>query len=369
MDDLNFDILSWNVRGLGDYQKRRKLFNWVKKHTSKNAIVFMQETHSSDKTGKQWEQLWRGSIKFSHGTTSSKGVLIAFSESLEFNITKEFTDQNGRYIVLQVDIQENPYVLINYYAPNLETQQVSVLDELTKVLSNLELKENTNLILGGDFNLILNLKLDADGGNPTLKSNSMKSLNILTMENDLVDIWRIRNPESNRYTWRKKTPMTQRRLDYFFVSDSFQDSVHEVEILTGIQSDHSPIRIQCRSLEEERRGPSHWKFNNSLLLDSEYIELANSEISDLLDPITLQTSDPRVKCEFFKYNIRKLTIKYSKERAKHRRESRANLEKRVKFYEDNLNSKSDDSFLKEYQDAKVELETMYNHITEGIIIR
>ena len=204
MDDLNFDILSWNVRGLGDYQKRCKLFNWVKKHRSKKAIVFMQETHLSDKTGKQWEQLWRGSIKFSHGTTSSKGVLIAFSGSLEFNIMKEFTDQNGCYIVLQVDIQENPYMLINYYVPNLETQQVSVFDKLTKVLSNLELKENTNLILGGDFNLILNLKLDADGGNPTLKSNSIKSLNILTMENDLVDIWRIRNPETNRYTWRKK---------------------------------------------------------------------------------------------------------------------------------------------------------------------
>ena len=64
------------------------------------AIVFMQETHSSDKTGKLWEQLWGGSIKFSHGTASSKGVLIGFSEGLEFNIMKEFTDQNGRYIVL-----------------------------------------------------------------------------------------------------------------------------------------------------------------------------------------------------------------------------------------------------------------------------
>ena len=107
--------------------------------------------------------------------------------------------------------------------------------------------------------------------------------------------------------------MMQRRLDYFFISDSFKDSVHEVEILTGIQTDHSPIRIQCRSQEEEWRGPSHWKFNKSLLLDSEYIELADSEISDLLDPMTLQTSDPRVKWEFFKDNIRKLTIKYSKE--------------------------------------------------------
>ena len=44
------------------------------------------------------------------------------------------------------------------------------------------------------------------------------------------------------------------------------------------------------------------------------------------------------------------------------------LKKRVKFYEGNLNSNLDDSFLKKYQDAKVKLETMYNHITEGIII-
>ena len=84
--------------------------------------------------------------------------------------------------------------------------------------------------------------------------------------------------------------------------------------------------------------------------------------------MTLQTSNPRVKWEFIKYNIRKLTIKYSKERAKCRRESRVNLEKRVKFYEDNLNSNLDNSFLKEYREAKAQLETMYNHVTEGIII-
>ena len=209
------------VRGLPEMTQA---FQLGEKHTSKNAIMFMQETHSSGKTGKQWEQLWRRSIKFSHGTTSSKGVLIAFSEGLEFNLKKEFTDQNSRYIVLQVDIQGNHYVLINYHAPNLKTKQVNVLFELTKVLSNLELKENTNLILKGDFNLIINLNLDADGGDPTLKSNSMKSLNILTAENDpgfnlltpifllpyiimdvpiFANIWRIRNPESNYYTWRK----------------------------------------------------------------------------------------------------------------------------------------------------------------------
>ena len=51
MADINLNFLSWSVRELGDYQKRRKLFSWVKKkHTSKNVIVFMQETHSMGTT-------------------------------------------------------------------------------------------------------------------------------------------------------------------------------------------------------------------------------------------------------------------------------------------------------------------------------
>ena len=78
MGESNFDILTWNLRGLGDYGKRLKIFNWIKKHISEEAIVLLQETRSTEIVEKQWEQLWRGSIKFSHGTSSSRGTLIAF---------------------------------------------------------------------------------------------------------------------------------------------------------------------------------------------------------------------------------------------------------------------------------------------------
>ena len=47
--------------------------------------------------------------------------------------------------------------------------------------------------------------------------------------------------------------------------------------------------------------------------------------------------------------------------------SRQDLEKRVKFYEDNLLSNSDEGCLQEYHEAKAELDQLYNHITEGII--
>ena len=51
MDDLDFDILSLNVRGLGDHTKRRKIFNYTKKHVSRKGVIFLQETHSVQKEG------------------------------------------------------------------------------------------------------------------------------------------------------------------------------------------------------------------------------------------------------------------------------------------------------------------------------
>ena len=164
MGESNFDILTWNVRGLGNYGKRRKIFNWIKKHISKEAIVLLQETHSTEIIEKQWEQLWRGSIKFSHGASSSRGTLIAFSEGLDFKIKKEDIDNKGRYVILEVEIQKKPYVLINYYAPNLETEQVSVLNDILRKLTNFEITDDAKIIFGGDFNMILNLKFDPDGG-------------------------------------------------------------------------------------------------------------------------------------------------------------------------------------------------------------
>ena len=77
------------VRGLPETTQAFQLGEKTRLRTQ----LCLCKKHSSDKTGKQWEQLWRGSIKFSHGTTSSKGVPIAFSKSLEFNIMKEFADQ------------------------------------------------------------------------------------------------------------------------------------------------------------------------------------------------------------------------------------------------------------------------------------
>ena len=44
MAELNLDIISLNTAGLGDFTKRRKIFNYLKKHVSRKGAVFLQET-------------------------------------------------------------------------------------------------------------------------------------------------------------------------------------------------------------------------------------------------------------------------------------------------------------------------------------
>ena len=93
------------------------------------------------------------------------------------------------------------------------------------------------------------------------------------VEHDLIDIWRIHNPTDTRFTWRQKTPIIQRRLDYWLVSDCLQVDIDTVDIITAIKSDHSAITLGMNSLDESLRGPSFWKFNSNLVNDSDYCQL------------------------------------------------------------------------------------------------
>ena len=49
-----FDIVSLNTASLGDYVKRRKVLNYMKKQTSPKGIIFLQETHSVNKIEGLW---------------------------------------------------------------------------------------------------------------------------------------------------------------------------------------------------------------------------------------------------------------------------------------------------------------------------
>ena len=113
---------------------------------------------------------------FAHGTSNSRGTLTAFREGLNYKVLSSHLNDNSRYVILKVEIQSSPFILINYYAPNEEGQQVVILTEIRDTLQKIKLEKDTQLIWGGDFNCFFDCKLDANGGNPKLKVHSIAKL-------------------------------------------------------------------------------------------------------------------------------------------------------------------------------------------------
>ena len=96
----DFKILSFNVKGLQNKSKRLQIFNFCKEKICNNGIVILQETHSSKKDAKKWKNEWGGDIFLNHGTSNSRGTLIAFSEGFEKNVLKYGDDKEGRIQIL-----------------------------------------------------------------------------------------------------------------------------------------------------------------------------------------------------------------------------------------------------------------------------
>ena len=119
----------------------------------------------------------------------------------------------------------------------------------------------------------------------------------------------------------------QRRLDYFFISDFLQDFVETADTLPSVQSDHSTPKLKFSPINEQSRGPSSWKFNNSLTTDKCFVDLMKSNIPTFYEE-SRELKDPVMRWEFLKYKIRQLTINYSKEKASERKARRIASEKR-----------------------------------------
>ena len=134
--------------------------------------------------------------------------------------------------------------------------------------------------MAGDFNLFFNWKLDAAGGNPTLKRKSLAKFIKFKEAYDLCDIWRIRNTKVKQFTFTQQhSPgFIQRRLDYFFISNGRQEFAAELDILTPISTDYSPVLFSLSKEKGNIRSKGFSKFNSPLFKNQNYI----NQIKDLI---------------------------------------------------------------------------------------
>ena len=254
-------ISSWNVNSV-----RARIEN-IKEYLKKFSpdILMIQEIKTEDKNY-PYEEI--KSLKYEssvYGQKSYNGVAIISKEKLT-NIKNDIIkDKNkqSRIISAEIKHKEKNIILINIYTPNGNpvdtdkyTYKIYWLDSLIKKLKSLS-KENQNIVIGGDFNIIPSAE---DVHNPkNYENDALFRLEIRKKLREMInlgfhDAYRFIHPEKEGYTfwdytsgaWQKNNGM---RIDHFLVSSSLINIVKNVKINKfprGKQkpSDHTPIELE-----------------------------------------------------------------------------------------------------------------------------
>lgn len=149
----NLTFSSWNVRGVNNPVKRGKVLSHLKTLTSD--IMFLQETHLNNKSHGRLRTKWIGEIYHSAFSSKARGAAILIRKGVPFLQKKTIADKEGRYIIVIGEIQNISLTLVNIYAPNTDNPVF-----FQKVFALIPDMSQTNLIIGGDFNTVLDAYLD-----------------------------------------------------------------------------------------------------------------------------------------------------------------------------------------------------------------
>ena len=282
---------------------------------------------------------------------------------------KYFVDPEGRFIIADIKIQDKTLTLVNIYAPNKD--EATFFQNVCGKLSSFDCDF---IIFGGDFNLVCDIDKDKKGGIPSTHSKSRDEVEILKENFELTDIWRALNPDVTRFTWRRKKPEIQCRLDFFLISNTLCPTTSNAEILPGYRTDHSMITVRINTATNPR-GPGFWKLNTHLLTESEYINLIRKTITNVSKEYEGQNEvDEILLWDVIEMQIRATSIQYAKEKKSRLKQKEYFLEKEVlalerKLEENNPSEPHKESLLTELRIKKQQLEEIIGYKTQGAIIR
>ncbi|KAL6461177.1 hypothetical protein MHYP_G00311430 [Metynnis hypsauchen] len=227
-------FVTWNINGLRQkkFEKFQEVYN--------ADVIFLQETHigAGNEHSLDIEDKWK--IYFTQYTSSQKGSAILVRNTLDFEIFSHEKDINGAYLVLKCKLEGQPYTLVSVYNHH---KDMKTLDQLSKYLQRMA---SGMLVIGGDFNTVLNPFIDKETKLSPSKVTNNSAHNKLRscMERfmkslQLLDIWRRMNPVTRNYTFNKNNIMS--RLDYFFIPEECMWRIKHCEISHLQRPDHQPL--------------------------------------------------------------------------------------------------------------------------------
>jgi len=254
-------ISSWNVNSV-----RARIINIIEYlKNSKPDILMIQEIKTEDKNFPFDDFKNLGYESHVFGQKSYNGVAFLSKVNINKIDIKFIKDINKQSRIITGHIKNKSKIikLINVYVPNgnpIGTEKYEYKKKwLLSFIKNLKknIKKDTNIIIGGDFNVIPE-KIDVHDykkyeNDALFKIEIRKKFEELT-NLGFKDIYRYINKTKQEYTfwdymsgsWQKNHGM---RIDHFLVSNSLLNDVKSIKIDKNPRSkvkpsDHTPIELE-----------------------------------------------------------------------------------------------------------------------------
>jgi len=357
-------FLTFNGNGLGTELKLHKVLRWCKRY--KPDVVFLQETHFIDKRKSWYKNIWNEDWYHSGDSHNSRGASIMISKKLDYQVIESVIDENSRYVVLNVIIENKPYLLGNYYGPNIDC-----VEHLEEYFNLLIADNGQEIISAGDYNFVIDVYLDKKGGLPRTHEKMKNYLKTWCNINETMDIWRTKHPDTFDYTWKSWfKPHIYCRLDYFIVSNSLCNKTIDCCIKNSFMSDHRCVVLDI-STDIIPRGTGFWKFNSSLLSDKAYVNTIRKTINDAIEEN--KGAEPPLLLDTLKCRVRGSSIKYCSYK---KRMNKCKLEEwsnKHSYLQSKLPLEEDDKKQKvisdEIEELDYQIRTLIDETTKGSMMR
>lgn len=238
------NLSSLNVNGLKSKPKRNRVIEWIK--SQKCSLCFLQETHFD----KDIEMDVRNKTEFelycSHGNTSSRGVAIFIKRSFDHKVISCFKDEEGRIILLNIEIDDCIFSMLCLYAPNCKSSRNIFFKKVDSMLK----EHGIGIpIVAGDFNECFKNLDRKSSRSEKYDVKPVHSIKTLLKSNNMIDIWRFMNENKQQYTWRRKDKSQASRIDMILVGNDFIPFIENCQIKPAIidWTDHQSVFVKFRT--------------------------------------------------------------------------------------------------------------------------
>ena len=146
--------------------------------------------------------------------------------------------------MIDIEMLNKRITLASVFAPS-SGDHPEFFDTLMREVVNMD---NELIIIGGDWNVAVNPKIDTNHPSNVYRARSRKKILDFMDSYDLVDVYRTLHSNTRNYSWRRFNGTQRSRLDFcFLISEQLDLDIASADIKPGYCSDHSLVDIAFKA--------------------------------------------------------------------------------------------------------------------------